>query len=276
MGADADAGPAQVEFTHVDGVEGVVPGILAHGKNVRLGNGVIVEGILGHIALHVDDVFDQLEVGFLGADGEENIVPRVRHLAKGGDNGGFVGIADVVFAPVGQIAATRLRGQHHVAGVDVGPMLLLRQTKGEDLPGFQKGGGLRLHLLVVPHPQRPQPQHGNLPRIPVVQTIEAQDLIKGTITPRIPAGGTPSIARRGHERGKGLMRFHKIQKIRIPDPLVIVVLERCLALALEKADGLQHELAGVGVQGFPGVGFGIYKNHRLLLWDGVGVTKNQL
>jgi hypothetical protein len=51
MGADADAPPAQVEFSHVDGVESGIPRIAPLGQDVFLGDGVAVQGIFRHIPL---------------------------------------------------------------------------------------------------------------------------------------------------------------------------------------------------------------------------------
>ena len=108
MGADADGSPAQVVLADVDRVESRVPGILSDRQDIVLGDRVVMQGILADIVLAVGDVADQLVLFFAVIGDEEDVLAAVRHLAEGGDHGGQVGVADIVFFAVGQVAAIRL------------------------------------------------------------------------------------------------------------------------------------------------------------------------
>jgi hypothetical protein len=117
MGADADGGPSQVELAHVDGVERGVPGVPPHGQDVRFGDGVIIQGVLGHEILRGDHVLHQLVPTVLGADREEDVIFGSFHLAEGRDQRRLVTIADIVFASVGAVLPSPQRLQGHLGRV---------------------------------------------------------------------------------------------------------------------------------------------------------------
>ena len=59
MGADADRSPAQVELAHVDGIERCIPGFLPSGKDVRICDRIVTQGVLGDIILAGSYVLQQ-------------------------------------------------------------------------------------------------------------------------------------------------------------------------------------------------------------------------
>ena len=56
MGADADRGPAEIEFADVDGVERGVPRLAAARQDVGLADRVVVECKVSDVVLRVADV----------------------------------------------------------------------------------------------------------------------------------------------------------------------------------------------------------------------------
>ncbi len=101
MLADSDGTPPEVELADVDRVQHVIPRLLALLEDVSVGDGIVVQGVLGHVILVVDDVLHTLVVRMFGIDGEKDILAAVGHLAEGGNHRGLVAIADVVLVAVG-------------------------------------------------------------------------------------------------------------------------------------------------------------------------------
>ena len=82
MRADADGGPSEIEFSHIDGVQGRIPGLLATGEDIVIGDGIAVKGILGHIILGIHHIFNALIIGMLGVYGKKHIFIAVRHFPE--------------------------------------------------------------------------------------------------------------------------------------------------------------------------------------------------
>ena len=136
VGADADRGPAEVELADVDGVERGVPGFAPTRQDVRVGYGVVAQGEMTDVVLRVADVLDAVVALVAGIDDEEDVVVRPRpflgDLAEDRDQRGVVGVADVVLLAPGEVAAVGLRVERHLARVEIGAVLLLREAEGED------------------------------------------------------------------------------------------------------------------------------------------------
>ena len=186
MGTDADGRPAQVVFAHIDGVQGRVPGIAPPGEDVFFANGIPLQGILGHIVLGADHVFNQIVVLVPGVCHEEHIFIGLRVLAKGRHQGSLVGVADVVFAAVGHILAFPQGCQGHFAGVKVGAVCFFRQAKGKNTAILQKFGGLYLYGLVIAHPDGAQAENGHLPGVPIRKAVKPQNFVEGTVSVGVP------------------------------------------------------------------------------------------
>ena len=62
MSRIAVGGPTQVEFADIDGIECCVPGIIAPGQYLSVGDFVVFQFVLGNVGLAVDDIFDQVVI----------------------------------------------------------------------------------------------------------------------------------------------------------------------------------------------------------------------
>ncbi len=134
------------------------------------------------------------------------------------------------------------------------------ETEGKDTAFFEKLRGFFLDLFIVAHPDRPQAQDRNLPGIPVLQPVKPQYFIESTIPVGVPAFIAAAVLGRGQQGGEYFFRFDKLEKIRIPDPLVVVVLQFFLALVFKERDGFLHYLPGLGIQVFKGFVFGVQQH----------------
>ena len=208
-----------------------------------LGDGIVVQGELGHVVLAGHHILDQFVFFVLEVGREEHELTGVGYLAKGRDQGGLVAVADVVLGSVGQPGAVVLGGQGHFGGVDVGAMITLGQSEGKDRTVAQQFGGPLLHLFILRHPDRAQTQDRNLPGVPVGQAVETEDFVEAGYPVSVPSLGAVAVAGRGEQGRKNLLLFHEFQEIGVPDPLLVVFLDAGLPLFLKKPDGLEHDLA---------------------------------
>ena len=249
VGAHADRCPAEVVLADVHRVEGAVPSVVAPCDDVFLGDRIVLECILRHVVLTRADVLHELVLLVLRVCAEEHVLTGVRELAKGRDDGGLVPVADVVLTPARGVGAVSLRREHHVARVHVRAVLLFREAKREDRSLVQ---GLRralLDRLVLAHPERSEPEHGNLPGVPVLKSIEAQDLRELADSPGVPARVRGALSRRRRHGREELLLFDVVEEVGVPNLRVIVVFDPPFTLAFEEFDRLEHHLAGslVGV-----------------------------
>ena len=84
--------------------------------------------------------------------------------------------------------------------------------------GEQGGGpGARLGVRALPH--RAEAEDGDLPGVPVVQAVEAEDLIEGRIAGGVPALVliTGGIGGRREESGEQALLGGELQEVRIPE-----------------------------------------------------------
>jgi len=135
-----------------------VESVRAAVQQIRLGDRVVVQRVIGDVVLRVHHVLDQLVAVVLRVGGEEDVLVSLVDLAERGDHARDVRVADVVLLavrrpPVPKIVCGR---QDHVGLVDVGAVGPLGQAKREHLALFQLGGRLALGVLVVAHPDRAQ------------------------------------------------------------------------------------------------------------------------
>jgi hypothetical protein len=230
---DPDRREAEVELADVDGVERGIE-CLAPGVHHVLGSHrIVVELEMGHVVLRVDDVLHQPVFRMLRVRGEEDVTVLtldVGAAAEDRHDPGLVAVADVVLAAV-RAEAVAVRREHHVRGVDVGPVRLLGQTEREDRAVVEQFGRAAANVGVRALPDRPEPQDRDLPRVPVLQAVEGADLVEFA-----DAGGVPAlvwiaiaVGRRGQELGEQALGCQEVEVVRVPHALVVVLLEPRLA-----------------------------------------------
>ena len=249
----ADAAEAQVELADVDGVECGAEGVGADVQDVVLADRVLVEFELGDVHLRRHDVLDHRVVGVLAVGEEEDVlVQSVAALdpAEHRHDAGAVAIADVVLAARCLVSAAFDGSEHQVGGVDVGPVGLLGQAEGRDGPTVEQVGGALARVGVGALPHRPEPEHGHLPRVPVVQAIEAEDLRQLGHPGGVPAlvGVPGAVGGRGEEGREQLLARREVQEVLVEDLIDIVLEQTRLAAILEPVDGGLQEPACFAVE----------------------------
>jgi len=132
MGTDPDAGPAQVVLADIDRVQCGVPSLAAGRQDVFIGNRIAVQRILSHIALPMDNTLHQFIIFMVRLHREEDVFIGFGVFPKCGNQGRFVGIADVVFAAVGHIAPFLQRCKGHLGVVQISTVRFFRKAKGKD------------------------------------------------------------------------------------------------------------------------------------------------
>ncbi len=251
--ADADRGGAEVELADVDGVEGGVEGGPAGVQDVVRADRVVLEAELADVLGGVDDVLHQV-VGRVAAVGGEEHVP-VRALdvgatAEDGDESGGIAVADVVLGAGGPESAVAVGLQQHVGGVDVGAVRLLRQAEGEHLALGEEFGRAGAGGGVVALPDGAEAEDGHLPRVPVVEAVEPEDLVEGGDPGGVPAlvGVAVGGGGRREERGEQAFLGGEGEEVRQPGAGPVVLDQPALAALLEPVDGGAQQPAGLGVE----------------------------
>ncbi|GAA3030492.1 hypothetical protein GCM10020000_04010 [Streptomyces olivoverticillatus] len=251
--ADADRAGAEVELADVDGVQGGVERGAAGVQDVVGRDRVVLEAELADVLRGVDDVLDEVVRLVAAVGGEEDVAVGALDIgaaAEDGDEPGGVAVAYVVLGAAGQEAAVAVGLQQHVGGVDVGAVGLLGQAEGEhlalreELRGAGAGGG------VVALPDRTEAEDGDLPRVPVVEAVEAEDLVEG----RDP-GGVPALVLlpvggrgRGEEGREQPFLGGEREEVGQPGAGAVVLDQLALAALLEPVDGGAQQPAGLGVE----------------------------
>ena len=244
--ADADARPAEVDLADVDRGQRGVPRRLAGVQDVRLGDRVVVQRERRHVHLVGDDVLLKFVLRRLGVDQEEHVLVGVGELAEHAQPPGNVAIADVVLRPVGHPAVLCGR-ENHVGRVDIGTVRLLGQAEPEDRPGLEQFADELLGLLVLAHPHRAQPEHGDLPGVPVGQGVEAQDLVQVVDPGGVPPRALATHRRRGAERGEDPLLGVEVEEVLVPRAVVELLLHLGQTLVLEELDQRLELALGLGV-----------------------------
>ncbi len=117
-------------------------------------------------------------------------------------------------------------------------MFLLREAERCD-SAIGKGArcpGTGRVIAALPH--RAQPEHGDLPRIPIVEPVEAQDLRERRHPRGIPSlvWIARAVARRGQKRREQALLRDELQKIGVKHLAVIVLDQPLLAAVFEPVD----------------------------------------
>ncbi len=129
------------------------------------------------------------------------------------------------------------------------PCSFSERPKAKMPPSAIAVGGLLPHLLVRAHPERPEAEDRDLPRVPVAEAVEAEDLVDVAVAERVPPGVGAAQLRGGEEVGEDLLPLHEVEEVGVPDPVEVVLAELPLSLRLEELDRLRHDLARAGVEG---------------------------
>ena len=234
--------PTQIIFADIDRIQRRIPGIAPTRKNIGIGDGILMQRVFRHVILRINHILHALKLLMVRLDHKKHIVARVGHLAKGRNQRRFIGIANVILRTIRAIAPIH-RPQRHLTGVQVRPMRFFRKTKGKDRALLQQPRRLVLHRLIVAHPNWTQPQHRNLPGIPITQAIKPQNLVKRANTKGIPTGIGRAVPGRSHQNAKSILLFDKFDKIIVPNALVVVGLQPSLPFRLKEGDGFKHQVA---------------------------------
>ena len=92
--------------------------------------------------------------------------------------------------PIDPEAAVAVGFEQHVGGADVGAVGLFEQIEGEDLSLSEESRSAGAGGGVVALPDRTEAEDRDLPGVPVVQAVEAQELVE-----RGDPGGVPPLVR---------------------------------------------------------------------------------
>ena len=275
MLGDADAGPGELHLADIHGGERRIPRGLARVQHVGWGHGVIREPEFRNIHLAVHDILHERVSGVLRVGQEEQVIIgwigrrslRALHATEHRHAGGAVPIADVVLLAAGAPAAAVL-GQHHVGGVDVGPVFALRESESEQSALREQLADQAPGLRIPARPDRPQAQHGDLPGVPVLERIPGKQLAQVVVACGVPAGsrrvgsaGQRSDRGRRAEPGEDAFAGDHLQEIVIPGRVVAFRLQGCVTLGLEKAAHGQQCAASRLVVMSSVVGGGIEEQH---------------
>ncbi len=122
-------------------------------------------------------------------------------------------------------------------------MSLLGEAEGEDAALGEQGGGPLPQRLVPAHPERAQTEHRHLPRVPVLQSVEPQDLGELADAPGVPPAFLGAEARGRAHGGEDALVSHEVEELCVPDSRVVVVLQLGFASLLEELDRPLHHLA---------------------------------
>src|SRR5438270_6532785 len=128
--------------------------------------------------------------------GEEHVAVRtvkVGAATEDGDHARDVAVADVVLAAIGGEAALAIGGEDHVRRVDIGAVLTLREAEGEHRAILEQPDGAHPRGLVVALPDRAEAQDRYLPRVPVGQSVEPEDLVEHGVTSGVPTFASRAV-----------------------------------------------------------------------------------
>src|SRR5207247_7816063 len=174
---------------------------------------------------------------------------------------GLVGVADVVLPPACGVRPFARREERRLRRVHVGPVLLLGQTERKDAAVPQLLRRPALHGLVAAHPDGAEAEHGHLPRVPVLEPVEREDLRELADPPGVPARSGRAVAGGCADRREDSLLLHELEKVGVPDADAVVGLEPALAFPLEEVDGPEHQLPRAFVAIRATVLLGIEEDH---------------
>ncbi len=96
----------------------------------------------------------------------------------------------------------------------------------------------------------PRPEDRDLPGVPVGQAVEAGDLVERADPAGVPALVlvVAGLGGRGEQGREDLVLLHELEEVGVPGARGVLLAEYPLAARLEEVDGLEHQLAGAGVE----------------------------
>ncbi len=262
----ADRAEAQVELADVDRVERGLERRGAGVEDVLGADGVVLEVERAHVHLAVDDVLSQLVGVVRAVGGEEDVRVRPLHVRAPPEDGhhpGQVAVADVVLAAGRSEAALAVGLEHHVGRVDVGAVVVLGQAEGEDRTFLEQLSGARASGVVVRLPDRAEPEDRDLPRVPVGQPVEAEDLVEDGVPRGVPAlvRIAAAVALGRQQDREGPLARQELDEVAVPLVASDLLGDLGLPLGLEPVDrraeeslGRRVELGGLVVGGIEEAG----------------------
>jgi hypothetical protein len=141
-------------------------------------------------------------------------------------------------------------------------VLPLGEPECEDPALLERPGRLLLELLVSAHPDRAQTENRDLPRVPVSEPVEGDDLVELAVAVGVPARvRIVAIPGRGEQGGEYLVLLDEVEILPIPDLLPVVLPDTRQPLLLEELERLQHDLAGLLVRILANVFLGVQEDH---------------
>ena len=185
--------------------------------------------------------------------GEEDVRVRPFHVgapAEDRDHPGQVAVADVVLAAGRGEAAVAVGREDHVGRVDVGAVVLLGEAEGEDRAFLEELGGTLAGRVVVGLPDRPEPEDRDLPRVPVGQPVEAQDLVEDRVPRGVPAlvRIAAPVALGSEQDREGSLAREELDEVAVPLVLPDLLGDLGLPLGLEPVDRRAEEALGRGIE----------------------------
>ena len=129
-------------------------------------------------------------------------------------------------------------------------MLPFGEAEGEDRAGIQQGRSALLCRGVVALPDRPQAENGDLPDVPVLPAVEAEDVAHHRDAAGIPAlvWISAALGRRREQRGEHPLPFQELDEVCIPDPFAVLFEKNALAALLEEGDRRFEDAPRFGVE----------------------------
>ena len=188
-------------------------------------------------------VGDEEHVAFGALD--VGTTPEHRH------HSGYVAVSDVVLLAARAEGDVAVGGsEEHVGGVHVGAVVALGQPERHDTT---VGKFLRCTLLrsvVVTHPDRSESEDRDLPRVPVRQPVETEDLAQSCVAGTVPTTVLVTVGecRRSLERREQLLPADEFEKVGDPHGVEVVLKQLLLAAALEPFDGGSQQTAGLRIE----------------------------
>ena len=140
-------------------------------------------------------------------------------------------------------------------------MVTLGEPEAEDVSVLQQSRDLFARSFVVAQPHRAQPQHRDLPGVPVGQRVETEDLVEFVDTRQVPAGvgrsGLGADLGRCAEGGEDLLFGDQVQEVGVPLAGVVLLLVLRQPFGLEEVDQRQQLGPGVLIERAGVIGRGI-------------------
>ena len=120
-------------------------------------------------------------------------------------------------------------------------MLPLGEAEGEYAALLEHASHFDLEGFVGAHPDRAEAEDGDLPGVPVVQAVEAEDLVELAVAPGVPAGRPSTELEGATGASRRSLRLEEGQEVLVPDAILIVLLDLLEPFAFEESHRVTHD-----------------------------------